>query len=475
MSPTEITKHLNNSLYQIISETAHTQGVECFIVGGYVRDLLLDRESKDLDIVVSKDALEFARALSDKLGGTSVNVFERFGTAQFIIDGLEIEIVGARKESYRYDSRKPIVSSGTLEEDRARRDFTINAMSISLNKEDFGQVIDPYDGITDLNNQVIRTPLDPAITYSDDPLRMLRAIRFATQLEYRIEEHSFQAIEQQKDRIKIVSQERITDELNKIVAASKPSIGFKLLFNTGLLHLIFPKMVELQGVEIKDGVAHKDNFYHTLQVLDNVASRSDNLWLRWAAILHDIAKPDTKRFHKKAGWTFHGHEDLGAKMVPKIFKSLKLPLDQKMKFVQKMVRLHLRPIALSGDHVSDSGVRRLIYDAGDDLEQLMTLCESDITSKNEGKVKRFLRNFQRVRDKCIEVEAKDQLRNWEPPIKGAEIMNIFELHPGREVGILKNTIREAILDGKIENNFDQAYGLLLEKGAELGLTPKTQR
>lgn len=472
MTPAEIAVYIDKPLYRKIGEVAQEMGIESYIVGGFVRDLILDRPSKDLDIVVSKEGLRFAENLSNKLDGTKVNLFERFGTAQFVYDGIEIEIVGARKESYRSESRKPIVSEGTLTEDRARRDFTINALSISLNQASFGHIIDPFDGLKDIEDRILRTPLDPAITYSDDPLRMMRAIRFAAQLNYIIDDASYNAIKEQKERISIVSQERITDELNKIVLASKPSIGFKLLFNTGLLHLIFPKMVELHGVDIKDGVSHKDNFFHTLQVLDNVADKSDNLWLRWAAILHDIAKPDTKRFHKKAGWTFHGHEDVGARMVPKIFKSLKLPLDQKMKFVQKMVRLHLRPIALSGDHVSDSGVRRLIFDAGDDLDMLMTLCESDITSKNDKKVKRFLQNFQRVRNKCVEVEAKDKLRNWEPPIGGAEIMDIFDLKPGREVGILKTSVREAILDGKIDNTFDNAYGFILEKGSELGLTPK---
>ncbi|GAB5540023.1 MAG: HD domain-containing protein [Salibacteraceae bacterium] len=471
MTPSEITSFVNSPIFQTVAEVASNRGAKAFIVGGFVRDLLLDRESKDLDIVVDSDGIDFAVDLSAKLGGTKVNLFKRFGTAQFVHDGLDIEIVGARKESYRSDSRKPNVSQGTLEEDRLRRDFTINAMSISLNTDSFGQIIDPFDGLLDLKNKIIRTPLAPAETFSDDPLRMMRAIRFATQLNFRIEDGCFEAIGEQCARIDIVSQERITEELNKIIAAPKPSLGFKLLFNTKLLHRIFPKMVELQGVEVKNGVSHKDNFYHTLQVLDNVSDRSDDLWLRWSAILHDIAKPDTKRFHKKAGWTFHGHEDLGAKMVPRIFKSLKLPLDHKMKFVQKMVRMHLRPIALSGDHVSDSGVRRLLFDAGEDLEQLMILCESDITSKNEGKVARFLQNFQRVRIKCAEVESKDKLRNWEPPIGGAEIMDIFGLKPGREIGVLKTAVREAILDGEIENNYDEAYGFLLKKGADLGLSP----
>lgn len=459
-------------VFKAVAEVANSMNVEAFAIGGYVRDLFLDRDSKDLDIVVSDKGLEFAEQLSKKLDATEVHMFKNFGTAQLIFGDLEIEIVGARKESYRANSRNPEVHSGTLKEDRERRDFTINALSISLNRASFGEVIDPFDGLKDLEEGRIITPLDPTTTYSDDPLRMLRAIRFATQLNFKIEKGSLEAIQSQRDRIKIISQERITDELNKIILSPKPSIGFKLLFNTGLLQLIFPKMVELHGVDTINGLSHKDNFYHTLQVLDNVADRSPDLWLRWGAILHDIAKPDTKRFDKKHGWTFHGHEDRGAKMVPKLFKQLKLPLDNKMRFVQKMVKLHLRPIALSGDHVSDSGVRRLVFDAGEDLEALMILCESDITSKNERKVVRFLQNFERVRTKCHEVEEKDKLRNWEPPIGGQEIMDIFELHPGREVGVLKTAIREAILDGKIDNNYDDAYGYLLALAYDMGFHPK---
>ena len=459
-------------VFRTISKVATKMNIEAYIIGGYVRDLLLDRGSKDLDIVVSSNGLEFAEQLSKELDATEVHLFKNFGTAQLIYGDLEIEIVGARKESYRANSRNPEVENGTLQEDRERRDFTINVLSIGLSDSNFGQIIDPFDGIQDLEDKRIITPLDPNMTYSDDPLRMMRAIRFASQLGFQIEENSLKAIEKQRERISIISQERITDELNKIILSPKPSVGFKLLFNTKLLHLIFPKMVELFGVEMRNGVSHKDNFYHTLQVLDNVADRSESLWLRWSAILHDIAKPDTKRFDKTHGWTFHGHEDRGARMVPKIFKKLKLPLDGKMRFVQKMVKLHLRPIALSGDHVSDSGVRRLVFDAGDDLESLMTLCESDITSKNERKVVRFLQNFERVRTKCREVEEKDRLRNWEPPIGGGEIMDIFELQPGREVGVLKTAIREAILDGKIDNNYDEAYRFLLEQAYEMGLHPK---
>jgi len=472
MSISQIKEHIKQPLFRIIAGLAEEMGLEAFIVGGYVRDLILDRPSKDLDIVVSANGIGFATALSEKLEGTHVNLFKRFGTAQFMYGDLDIEVVGARKESYRSNSRNPEVSEGSLEEDRARRDFTINALSISLNNSDFGSVIDPFNGLDHLEEGLLVTPLEPEKTYSDDPLRMMRAVRFAAQLGFRIEDKSYEALSTQKERIKIVSQERITEELNKIIASKKPSLGFKILFNTGILHIIFPKMIELYGVEKRNGVSHKDNFYHTLQVLDNTADRSEDLWLRWSAILHDIAKPDTKRFDKVHGWTFHGHEDRGARMVPKIFKQLKLPLDSKMKFVQKMVKLHLRPIALSGEHVSDSGVRRLIVDAGDDLNSLMTLCESDITSKNESKVHRYLQNFQRVRDKCEEVEEKDKLRNWEPPIGGAEIMNFFDLEPGRIVGELKAQIRESILDGEVENNLEDSMAFLLKIAEKRGLKPK---
>jgi poly(A) polymerase len=471
MSPTEIKRFINQEPYLTIGKAASEFGVKAFIVGGFTRDLLLDRPSKDLDIVIDGDGVEFATFLSQKMKGTEVHIFKNFGTAQFLTKKLEIEIVGARKESYRADSRKPTVEQGSLEDDRKRRDFTINAMSIGLNIEDFGQIIDPFGGMEHLANKIIVTPLEPIETYSDDPLRMMRAIRFASQIGFQIEENSLRAIEEQRERIRIVSQERITVELNKIIESPLPSIGFNLLFNTGLLHIIFPKMVGLYGVEKRNGISHKDNFYHTLKVLDNVAERSDNLWLRWAAILHDIAKPDTKRFDKVHGWTFHGHEDRGAKMVPRIFGQMKLPLDQKMRFVQNLVKLHLRPIALSNEKVSDSGVRRLIFDAGDDLDALMILCESDITSKNDQKVKRFLSNFERVRQKCKEVEEKDHLRNWEPPIGGAEIMDIFGLNSGREIGVLKTAIREAILDGEIDNNYEDAFQLLIRKAEELGLTP----
>ncbi|NQV51687.1 MAG: HD domain-containing protein [Flavobacteriales bacterium] len=469
MTPKEIRDFVDRPLYHTIREVAAGMDTRAYIVGGFVRDLLLDRPSKDIDIVVEGSGIDFAHALSDKLKGTQVSFFKRFGTAMFKHDDVEYEIVGARKESYRYDSRKPAVEDASIEQDRERRDFTINALSIGLNADDFGAIIDPFGGLKDLEEGRLITPLDPVKTYSDDPLRMMRAIRFAAQLGFQIEEQSLAAISSQKERIQIVSQERITSELNKIIETKRPSLGFKLLFKTGLLHYVFPKMVELQGAEIKEGVGHKDNFFHTLQVLDNVADRSDDLWLRWSAILHDIAKPDTKRFDAEHGWTFHGHEDLGAKMTPRIFRSLKLPLDHRMKFVQKMVRLHLRPIALSKDTVSNSGIRRLLFDADEDLDALMILCESDITSKNEYKVQRFLQNFQRVREKCKEVEESDRIKNWQPPIGGKEIMDTFGLRPGREVGVIKSAIREAILEGEIKNEYEAARAYMMKKAKDLGL------
>ena len=467
-------KHLNNTIFKIVSQAADELGYETYVIGGYVRDLLLNsNEPKDIDFVCVGSGIELAQKVKSILDTESkVQVFKNFGTAMLKHNDLELEFVGARKESYRTDSRKPIVENGTLEDDQNRRDFSINALAIQLNTSHYGELIDPFNGLKDLENKIIRTPLEPNKTYSDDPLRMMRAIRFSCQLQFSIEEESLKAITENAHRLNIISQERITDELNKIILSKIPSKGFKLLFNTQLLHQFFPKMVELQGVEVIDNKGHKDNFYHTLKVLDNISQESDSLWLRWSAILHDIAKPDTKRFEEKHGWTFHGHEFLGSKMVPKIFKSLKLPLNEKMKYVQKLVRLHLRPIVLAQEIVTDSAVRRLLFDAGEDIDDLMTLCDADITSKNPEKVKRYLENFKVVRQKIKDVEERDHIRNMQPPISGEEIIELFDLKPSREIGLLKSAIKEAILDGEISNNKDEAHDFLIEKAAEMGIKPK---
>lgn len=463
-------EHLHNPLFKKLSKLAEETQDEIYVIGGFVRDLYLNRPSKDIDILVIGNGIRFAEA-AGKLLHAKVSVFKNFGTAMLRDGDWEIEFVGARKESYRSDSRKPIVENGTLEDDQKRRDFTINALALGLNESNFGQLLDPFNGIRDLENKLICTPLDPDITFSDDPLRMLRAIRFASQLNFSIDDKAIEAIKKNTDRIRIVSMERVTDELNKIILAPKPSLGFEYLFNTGLLKEIFPQMADLQGVEVIDGKGHKDNFYHTLQVLDNISVNTDDLWLRWAAILHDIAKPATKRFEPGHGWTFHGHEDRGARMVPKIFARLKLPLNEKMKLVQKLVQLHLRPIVLAQDIVTDSAVRRLLFEAGEEIEGLMLLCNADVTTKNEYKVKKYRNNFELVKRRLREVEESDQIRNWQPPVTGEDIMLAFNLRAGREVGIIKNQIREAILEGEIKNSREEAIEYMLKKGIEIGLVP----
>jgi tRNA nucleotidyltransferase/poly(A) polymerase len=462
-----LSEAISHPLFGKLRDASRRLGLRSYVIGGYVRDHLLRRPCKDVDVVVEGRGIDLARAFAEDIGRDGFSFFENFGTAMVMYDDFQVEFVGARKESYRRESRKPIVEEGTLEDDQIRRDFTINAMSISLNEEDYGQLGDPFNGCLDLEDRIIRTPTDPDMTFSDDPLRMMRAIRFATQLDFFIQEDTRSSIARNRDRISIVSQERITEELNKILLSEKPSRGFKLLHDAGLLHIIFPDFVKLCGVDIVNGHGHKDNFYHTLQVVDNVCTLSDDLWLRWAAVLHDIAKPATKRFYPKHGWTFHGHEDLGARWVPRIFRSFRLPMDGKMKFVQKLVKLHLRPIVLAQEIVTDSAVRRLMFEAGEDIEALMKLCRADITTRNEKKHEKHLRNFALVEQKIIDLEERDRIRNWQPPLTGEMIMELFGLPPGPMVGQIKNAVREAILDGIIPNEEEPAIAFAREVAGKL--------
>ncbi len=470
MNNNALIKSVEGAVFRKIAEAAALLKTDAFVIGGYVRDQYLGRSSKDLDIVTSGDGIELANKAAELLKVNKVSVFKTFGTAMFVYKDWQVEFVGARKESYSSDSRNPQVSPGTIEDDQNRRDFTINALAISLRKSNFGQLIDPFHGVDDLEAKTIRTPQNPDITFADDPLRMMRAIRFSAQLDFQILPETFEAIKRNSSLIHIITMERISEELNKIIMTEKPSVGFYLLDKTGLLDLIFPVFTALKGAEFVDGKGHKDNFKHTLEVLDRIAPNTNNIWLRWSALLHDIAKPVTRRFEPLTGWTFHGHEFKGMKMIPSVFSHLKLPLNEKMKYVQKMVLLHLRPIILAEDIVTDSAIRRLLIDAGDDIDDLMTLCEADITSKNQAKVQRYMANFELVRTKLKEIEAKDNLRNWQPPVSGEIIMKAFGIEPGRQVGLIKNAIREAILEGTIHNNFEEAYQLMLEEGNILGLT-----
>lgn len=472
LTPNELKERFSGKIFKQIGAIADELGMECYVVGGYVRDIFLERPSKDIDVVVVGSGIAIAEALGKRLGkGAHVSVFKNFGTAQLKYRGTEVEFVGARKESYTHDSRKPIVENGTLEDDQNRRDFTINALAVCLNSARYGELVDPFDGMQDMRERIIRTPLDPDITFSDDPLRMMRCIRFATQLNFYIDDDTFDSLSRNVERIGIISKERIADELNKIILSPVPSKGFVELDRSGLLPLIFPELSALQGVETKNGRAHKDNFYHTLEVMDNISRHTDNLWLRWAALLHDIGKPTTKRWEPKVGWTFHNHNFVGERMIPNIFRTMKLPMNEKMKYVQKMVGLHMRPIVIADEEVTDSAVRRLLFEASDDIDDLMLLCEADITSKNMERKQRFLNNFQLVRQKLKDLEERDRIRNFQPPISGEEIMETFGLQPCQQVGSIKSAIKDAILDGIIPNEYEPARAYMLARAEKMGLKP----